>query len=104
MANRLHQRNVINAISIDNTSIGEYYAGDDGAKFRKFPGDAQPPTGAAATAKSVQLESEYASTDQPSSRYDASKLVPCSLVVIQPVSVEEYVWPSVPSAQLLMTV
>lgn len=41
MANRIHSRTVINAISIENTAIGEFLTGDDGAKFRKFPADAQ---------------------------------------------------------------
>lgn len=39
---RQHQRKVINAISIENTAIAEYL--DDGAVFRKYPGDPQPPT------------------------------------------------------------
>jgi type II secretory pathway pseudopilin PulG len=38
---RINQRNVINAVSIANTAIGEYLA--DGTKFRKFKQDATGP-------------------------------------------------------------
>lgn len=38
---RVNQRSAINAISIENTAIGEYL--DDGALFRKFPADPKGP-------------------------------------------------------------
>lgn len=40
---RHNQRKVINAISIENTAIGEYLTGDDGDQFRKFPSNVQAP-------------------------------------------------------------
>lgn len=44
---RINQRKVINAVSIENTSIGEYL--DDGALFRKFKQEATPPVWATRT-------------------------------------------------------
>jgi hypothetical protein len=40
---RQHLGTVTQAISIENTVVGEYLDGDEGAKFRKFPGDMTPP-------------------------------------------------------------
>lgn len=40
---RVNQRNVDNLISIENTTLGEYFVGDDGDQFRKFLQDAQGP-------------------------------------------------------------
>lgn len=42
MANRHNLRDVIQAISIENTAAGTYITGDDGDQFRKFPSDANP--------------------------------------------------------------
>lgn len=40
---RFNLRDVVQAISIENTDQGVYLTGDDGAEFRKFPSEATPP-------------------------------------------------------------
>lgn len=39
---RFNVRDVIQAISIENTAVNEYLDGDDGAAFRQYPGDPIP--------------------------------------------------------------
>lgn len=69
MSNRLNQRNTINAISIENTAIGEYLTGDDGDKFVKFPADAQPPTMVSRTSVPNQMIGSGNAYDQHSKPY-----------------------------------